>query len=70
MAQTRNIERLRYGFLVGAVNEFIDCADEWSTKPTNRLRGCVNTDYLLGKPIGKWISAVREILSLRQRNQD
>ena len=52
-----------YGFQVGAVNEFIDYADEWGTKPTNRLRGCVNPDYLTGKPIGKWIGAVREALS-------
>lgn len=59
-----------YGFLVGAVNEFIDYADEWGTKPTNKLRGCVNPDYLVGKPIGKWIGAVRETLSLGQHIQD
>ena len=52
-----------YGFQAGAVNEFIDYADEWGTKPMNRLRGCVNPDYLMGKPIGKWIGAVREALS-------
>ena len=51
-----------YGFLAGAVNDFIDYADEWGTKPTNQLRGCVNPDYLVGKPIGKWISAVREAM--------
>ena len=52
-----------YGFQAGAVSEFLDYADEWGTKPTNRLRGCVNPDYLMGKPIGKWIGAVREALS-------
>ncbi len=52
-----------YGFQSGAVSEFIDYADEWGTKPTNRLRGCVNPDYLVGKPIGKWVGAVRESLS-------
>lgn len=52
-----------YGFQVGAVSEFLDYADEWGTKPANRLRGCANPDYLVGKPIGKWIGAVREALS-------
>ena len=54
-----------YGFLVGAVSEFIDYADELGTKPTNRLRGCVYPDYLVEKPFGKWIGAVRETLKER-----